>query len=130
MQPIRVLIVDDSPEFVEAAEQFLEFEPGLSIVGRAYSGQDALLQMQYYAVDLVLMDLMMPDMDGVQATRLIKKQADPPRVIIMTLYDATDYWSGATEAGADAILNKSEMAMHLLPTIESLFANATAPSAQ
>jgi DNA-binding NarL/FixJ family response regulator len=95
----------------------------IEIVGRALSGRDALEQVALLHPDLVLMDLAMPEMNGLEAARRIKVQPDAPRVVILTLYDNPEYHAVAGAVGADGFVAKSEFGTQLLPLIHKLFAN-------
>jgi len=121
--PIRILLVDDSPEFLESATRFLSVDPHIEIVGRALAGHDALEQVARLRPDLVLMDLAMPEMNGLEATHHIKAQPGAPCVVILTLYDNSEYRAVAETVGADGFLSKSEFGTQLLPLIHTLFAN-------
>jgi DNA-binding NarL/FixJ family response regulator len=117
MLPIQVYLVDDNPEFLRAAAHFLSTDPGIEIVGQALSSRYALENLARLEPDLVLMDLAMPELDGIEVTRHIKMQAHAPRVIILTLYDGPQYRSQARAAGADGFVAKSEFGERLLPLI-------------
>jgi DNA-binding NarL/FixJ family response regulator len=121
---LRLLLVDDSWPFLGSAEHFLSTEPNLSIVGCASSGAEALDQVSLLRPDLILMDLAMPVMNGLAATRLIKALPDPPRVVILTVYNLPEYRAAARAAGADGFVVKSEFGSQLLPLIQRLFAHA------
>lgn len=121
---IRVLLVDDSPEFLKSACGFLALQPSLQVVGSASSGAEALKQIQALAPDLVLMDWAMPEMSGVETARLIKAQEDAPRVIILTMYDLPYYRTAAKIAGADGFITKLEWSKQLMPLIHQLFCEA------
>jgi DNA-binding NarL/FixJ family response regulator len=120
---VHILLVDDNPEFLETAARFLSAGPYIEIVGRALSGRDALEQVALLRPNLVLMDLAMPEMNGLEATRRIKAQPDAPHVVILTLYDNPEYRTVAEAAGADGLVAKSEFGTQLLPLIHKLFAN-------
>jgi DNA-binding NarL/FixJ family response regulator len=120
MLPIQVYLVDDNPEFLQAAAHFLSTDPGIEIVGQALSSRYALANLARLEPDLVLMDLAMPELDGVEATRHIKKRAHAPCVIILTLYDSPEYRNQARAAGADGFVAKSEFGERLLPLIYEL----------
>jgi CheY-like chemotaxis protein len=121
-QPIRVLLVDDSAEFLESAARFLATDPVLAIVGRAFSGSEALEQIELLCPDLVLVDLMMPEMNGLELTGRLKSRPHPPLVIIVTLYGITEYSTAAETALADGWVAKSTFGVKLLPLIHALFA--------
>jgi DNA-binding NarL/FixJ family response regulator len=122
MPPRRVLLVDDNQDFLESAANFLASDPEIEIVGRASSGRCALEQVPVLKPDLVVMDLTMPEMNGLEATRRLKSQPDGPRVIILTLHDNPEYRAAAQEVQADGFVAKSELGLELLPLIRELFA--------
>ncbi len=117
MAKYRILLVDDSPDFLDALAAFLAPEPELQVVGRSLTGPDAVAQVEVLKPDVVLMDLDMPEMDGLQATRLIKVRPGAPRVIIVTLHDNAEYRAQALAARADGFVVKSELVSELLPLI-------------
>ena len=121
MPTIRVLLVDDYADFLESASQFLSTVPRIKVVGRARSGVEALQAVDRLRPDLVLMDLAMPGMSGLEATRRIKEQAGAPRVVIITLYHNRGYRVAALAAGADGFMTKSEFGEDLVTLIRDLF---------
>jgi DNA-binding NarL/FixJ family response regulator len=121
MIPIRVLLVDDSREFLKAASAFLASDPAIEVVGKFHNAKEALEQAPKLHPDLVLMDIAMPKMNGLEATRRLKQQARPPRVIILTMYDDLEYRNASNLAAADAFMSKSEFGVDLLPLIHSMF---------
>lgn len=122
MRSIHTLIADDSADFLEAAERVLDHVSGVQIVGRASTGIEAIEQAQTLQPDLVLIDWAMPVMNGVEATRHLKKQVRPPCVVVITVHDAQPYHRAAYAAGADGFLNKGDMDDQLPLLIRSLFA--------
>jgi DNA-binding NarL/FixJ family response regulator len=121
MLPLRILLVDDSPIFLESATRFLAMDARLEIVGQVLSGGEALEQVPRLCPDLVLMDLAMPGINGLEATRQIKAQPSAPHVVILTLNDSNEYRAAAEAVGADGFVTKSEIGTALLPLIHSLF---------
>jgi PAS domain S-box-containing protein len=117
MKTIRIVIVDDSPDFLESASRFLADQPELEIVGVARSGPEAIQQVDQLRPDVVIMDLVMPGMTGVEATRWIKGRPSPPRVVVVSMHDDLEFRQAAEEAGADAYLNKLEFASRILPVV-------------
>lgn len=117
MPPLRILLVDDSPAFLESAARFLSRDVRFEIIGRALSGSEAVAQVGLLDPDLILMDLAMPGMNGLEATRLIKEQPDAPCVVILTLSDSTEYRVAAEAVGADGFVTKSEFGTALLPLL-------------
>ena len=121
MPPIRVLMVDDNQEFLEAAARFVATVPNVKVVGHAASGQEALDQISSLSPELVMMDYVMPDMNGVEATQRIKDLPDAPQVVILTLHDIPEYHDQAEAAGADGFLAKVDLVTDFLSMIHHLF---------
>jgi DNA-binding NarL/FixJ family response regulator len=121
MDYIRTLLVDDSLEFLEAAIHFLASDPNIKIVGSSVSGYDALEQVKVLKPDLVLMDLALPGMNGLETTKQIKSEENPPLVIILTLHENDEYRVASQSAHADGFVAKSEFGVDLLPLIQYLF---------
>lgn len=121
IRTIRALLVDDNLEFLESTADFLSGRPGLELLGWTTSGAEALDIVRHLDVDVVLMDLAMPTMNGLEATRLIKDRIAPPKVVMLTFHDGPEYREAARAAGADAIVPKGEMGSRLFPVLSSLF---------
>lgn len=118
MCPYQVLLVDDSPAFLAAAGALLADCPGVAVAGTASSGREALERARELEPDLVLMDLRMPGMGGLEATRRLGPR---PPVVLMTAYDdEEEYRAAAKAAGAVALLLKFELAPKLPPLIRAL----------
>ena len=127
MTPLRVLLVDDSPRFLQLAARYLAADSRIEIVGSALSGREALEQVTALQPDLVFMDVAMPDMNGLEATRAIKERAGAVRVVIVTLYDNAEYRAAAQRVGADGFLAKSEFVTEVFDVITSLIDPAASP---
>ncbi len=116
----RILLVDDSPVFLAAAVSLLPASEGIEVVGTAGSGREALERVAVLKPDLVLMDLAMPDMNGLEAISRIAAMPDRPRVILMTGYVERAYRAAALRVGADGVLQKADLNEQLLPLIRDL----------
>jgi DNA-binding NarL/FixJ family response regulator len=114
-QPARVLIADDSARARDGLRALLTIRPELEVVGEAANGQDAVRLVAECQPDIVLMDLHMPVLDGIQATRLIKQQWPAVTVVVLTMY-AVDQ-GAALAAGADAFLIKGNAPDRLLAAL-------------
>jgi DNA-binding NarL/FixJ family response regulator len=104
--PIRVLLVDDQQLVRTGFRMILQDEPGIEVVGEAADGRLALEAAARLRPDVVVMDLRMPVMDGVEATRRLTEAATPPRVLVLTTFDADEYVVEALRAGASGFLLK------------------------
>ena len=118
----RILLVDDSPTFLDAAVHALMADPRIEVVGSALSGQEGLELIAQKQPDLVLMDVAMPGMNGMEATRLIKAQPNAPRVVILTSHDLSHYRTAAKAVGADSFISKADFDSQLFPLLETLLA--------
>ena len=127
MNPIRVLLVDDNPDFIVALTRFLSSDVQIEIVGHTSSAKEALEKTSYLNPDLVIMDLAMPEMNGLEATRYIKARSGAPQVIILTLHENIEYRYASRSVAADGFVVKSELGVELLPLIHSLFSNVMEP---
>lgn len=103
---IRVVVVDDETLVRDGLRAIAELEDGIEVVGEASNGQDACQVVEQTHPDVVLMDIQMPVMDGVEATRRICSRPDPPKVIVLTTFDRNEYVYEAMRAGASAFLLK------------------------
>jgi DNA-binding NarL/FixJ family response regulator len=127
MKTIRVLLVDDNGEFLTILREFVAGDPRMQIVGDARSGCQAINQVGRLCPDVVVMDISMPEMNGLEATRRIKEQQAAPRIIILTMHDESCYREAATAIGADGFLSKSRFYRELLPMIDRLYSVHTEP---
>jgi DNA-binding NarL/FixJ family response regulator len=113
----RVLVVDDQ-ELVRAGfVKLLEPEPDVRVVGEAADGLEAVEMAARTRCDVVLMDIRMPNLDGLEATRRIRARPDAPRVLVLTTYDLDEYVFEALKAGAGGFLLKDAPADQLLAGI-------------
>jgi serine phosphatase RsbU (regulator of sigma subunit)/DNA-binding NarL/FixJ family response regulator len=121
-RPIRVMIVDDHSMVRKGLATILKVKPGLELVGEASNGQEALELCTQVQPDVVLMDLVMPEMDGAAATRAIRARWPQIQVIALTSFKETELVQGALEAGAISYLLKSISADELVSAIREAHA--------
>src|SRR5512135_3422171 len=115
--PITVMIVDDHDMVRRGAGSYLEAQPDISVVAQAGSGEEAVRLAQEFIPDVVLMDLVMPGMDGVDATRKVKNISPRTQIIILTSFHQDEYIFPALQAGAISYLLKDVKAAELLEAI-------------
>jgi two-component system, NarL family, response regulator LiaR len=122
---IRVLITDDHAVVREGLRTFLELQDGLEVVGEAGDGEQALTQAQQLAPDVILMDLVMPRLDGVAAMRRLRECAPGSRVIVLTSFLDDERLMPAIEAGAAGYLLKDVAPAQLAQAIRAAHAGET-----
>jgi DNA-binding NarL/FixJ family response regulator len=105
--PVRVLIVDDQEPFRLAARMVVELTDGFEVVGEAETGEDGVAMTTDLAPDLVLMDVNLPGIDGLEATRRILGDNGPPVVLLLSTYEEEEYAPRAAECGAAAYIPKA-----------------------
>ena len=115
--PITVMIVDDHQMVRNGAKGYLEAQPEISVVAEAESGEQAVRLAREYVPDVVLMDLVMPGMDGVEATRKVKDVSPRTQIIILTSFHEDEHIFPALQAGAISYLLKDVKARELVEAI-------------
>ena len=121
---IRVLLVDDQPLLRTGFRLILQTEPDLEVVGEAADGEVALAQVAALRPDVVLMDIRMPRMDGIEATRQICLRDDAPSVLVLTTYDLDEHVVEALRAGASGFLLKDVPADELVQAVRVVHSGA------
>jgi DNA-binding NarL/FixJ family response regulator len=125
--PRRILIVDDHPSFRSTARMLFESE-GYEVVGEAADGAEAIGLAQALQPDIVLLDVAMPQVNGLEALPRIKAERPETKIIMVTVHDEDAYRRAAAERGADAFLLKKTLTTTLLPTIQHLRGSMSPPS--
>ena len=116
-EAISVMIVDDHEMVRQGASSYLEAQPDISVVAQAGSGEEAVKLAQEFVPNVVLMDLVMPGMDGVEATRKVKNVSPRTQIIILTSFHQDEYIFPALQAGAISYLLKDVKASELVEAI-------------
>jgi DNA-binding NarL/FixJ family response regulator len=129
MSQLKVLLVDDNQRFLEVAADFLSSHPEIEVAGFGHSGFEALQMVESLSPDLVLMDLSMPEMNGLEAVRRIKAKPRSPRILMLTMYEGEDFCALAQEAGADGFITKADFGESLWPLVLKLFPRLQAEAA-
>lgn len=115
---IRVMLVDDQTMVRVGFRMIIETEPDMSVVGEASDGREAIDLVDRCNPHVVLMDVRMPRMDGLEATAIVTARPDAPRVLMLTTFDAQDYVYTALRAGASGFLLKDAPAEQLIEAIK------------
>jgi DNA-binding NarL/FixJ family response regulator len=128
---IRVLLADDQVLVRTGLRTILEDAGGFDVVGEARDGNEAVARSAELHPDVVLMDVRMPNLDGIEATRRIRAQQQPPRVLVLTTFDLDEYVYAGLRAGASGFLLKDALAADLVSAIRAVVAGdaVVAPSA-
>ena len=121
-EPIRVVISDDHDLFRRGLRMVLEAEEDIEVVAEAADGQEAVARVEELAPDVVLMDVRMPRMGGIEATRLIRQLFPTTRIIVLTVSDEEDDLYGAVKAGANGYLLKEVSIEEVADAVRAVFA--------
>ncbi|MCB0211205.1 MAG: response regulator transcription factor [Anaerolineae bacterium] len=117
---LRILLVDDHIIFRKGVASLIGYQANLSLVGEANNGLEGIQLARQLKPDIVLMDIRMPDMDGFEATQIIKKEMPDIKVIILTVLDGDDQLFTSIQVGADGYLPKCFEPKHLFDTLEQV----------
>jgi len=120
MDKIRILLVDDHTILRDGLRTLLESEPELKVIGEAEEGRQAVTLACQQEPDVVLMDISMPLLNGLEATRQIKRQCPKVKVLILSMYDNEEYIRQALEAGAMGYILKDAAARELIGAIRDV----------
>ena len=118
-----MLIVDDQPPFRDASRMVVEMTDGFEVAGEAENGEQGVEMAANLQPDLILMDVKMPGIDGLEATRRIMSTEDPPHVLVMSTHESGNYEEPALAAGAIGFVPKSHFSMD---TLEDVWAEVQA----
>jgi DNA-binding NarL/FixJ family response regulator len=122
---IRLLLVDDQNIVRKGLKVLLEAQAGFQVVGEAGNGREAIAQVEALQPDVVLMDVRMPEMDGVAATQVIFKQFPKTRVLVLSTFDDDDYVVRAMQGGARGYLLKDSQVEELAQAIRAVHSGFT-----
>jgi two-component system response regulator DegU len=120
--PIRLLLCEDQTLMRQGLRTILTLEPGFEVVAEAANGREAVLQAQRHRPDVVLMDVQMPELSGIEATAEIRRLAPASRIVILTTFDVDQYVIDGLRAGAAGYLLKDAPADELARTIRRVHA--------
>ncbi len=117
---IKIVIADDHQMFIDGIKVLLEQEPTLSVVGEALNGKELLELLEKQTADIILMDINMPILDGIEATKIIRKKYPTIKVLMLTMYNTKQYITGMIAGGANGYILKNTGKEELMKAIEAL----------
>lgn len=118
--PIRILIADDHTIVRSGLRLLLEAEPDIDVVGEAFNGQEAIDKARTFQPDVILMDITMPDLDGLEATKVIKKHWPDIQVIALTMHRSDEYFFEMLKIGASGYLLKGAETGELMDAVRTV----------
>jgi two-component system, NarL family, response regulator NreC len=116
----RVLVVDDHAVLRRGIQSIVRAWPGWQIAGECGSGEEAVRMVPVLKPDIILMDISMPGMGGLEATRVICQQNPEPKILLLTLHDSIEWVRSAFQAGARGYLLKSDTEAELMRALETV----------
>jgi CheY-like chemotaxis protein len=120
MEPISVMLIDDNAGFLRATTQFLEAQKDITVVGTAESGAEALEKIQSLQPQVILVDLAMPGMPGLETIPYLRQMVPQAGIIALTVMNTNSFRKAALDAGADHFIPKPALRVSLLPTIRKV----------
>lgn len=120
MTEVRILIADDHPLIRRGARQLLETQPGWKVVGEAESGREAVEKAKSLKPDVAIIDLSMPDLNGIETTRQILKNLPQTEVLVLTLHDSERMIRQALDAGARGYVLKRDAEASLIEAVDAV----------
>lgn len=121
--PVRVMIAEDQPIVRQALSELLALEPGIAVVASAADGEEAIQRARAFKPDVVLMDIQMPRLDGIAATRRVLAELPATKIIVLTTFDTDDKVFAAISAGAIGYLLKDAEVVEIVAAIRAAMRN-------
>lgn len=122
---VRVLIADDHQMFIDGIRSLLAGQDEIDIVAQAKNGKEILEQLAQHAVDIILMDVSMPEMNGIEATRIIRKNHPATQVLMLTMHEGISFIQQVMEAGAAGYILKNTNKQELIRAIGTIAQGGT-----
>jgi DNA-binding NarL/FixJ family response regulator len=118
---ISILLVDDHAILRDGLKNILSFEDDIKVIGEAISGEEALRLTEELSPDVIIMDINLPGMNGVETTAVIKEKNPDARILVLTMYTHDEYLMSALKAGADGYLLKDAPSEHVVDAINAVY---------
>ncbi|OCA82311.1 DNA-binding response regulator [Bacillus sp. FJAT-27225] len=117
---IRLMLVDDHAVLRDGLKNILALEGDIEVVGEAISGEDALSKVPEIMPDVILMDINIPDKNGIEVTGILKREFPQIKILVLTMFDHDEYFMSAIREGADGYLLKDAPSQHVVEAIRSV----------
>lgn len=127
---VSIVIADDNNDIRRGVKNLLESEPGWQVVGEAANGREALEKAAQLAPEVVILDISMPELDGISAARLIGQAVPQAELLVLSQHDAPDVVARALAAGVRGYVLKSQASRDLVPAVEAVRRHAAFLSAE
>lgn len=127
---LHILLVDNNQLFLSAVRNLLAPMSEVEIVGEAHDGVEGLLKVKELQPDLILLDIAMPKMTGLDVALRIQSWAQPPKILFLTMHDDTFYRDAASDLGAIGVVGKTDLVVDLLPIIRRIIADKNSKTFQ
>ena len=121
--PLKILLVDNNQLFLNAVRHLLVQMPEVDIVGEAHDGLEALVKIKEFEPDLVLLDIAMPKLTGLDVALRLQSWPQAPKILFLTMHDDAYYQYAARDLGAINVVGKKDLVADLLPIIRTQIAN-------
>jgi len=119
---LKIMLVDDNLTFLASVKKYLQMVPNTAVVAEAHDGAQALGLAQQWQPDLVLLDMVMPGMNGLAVAKAMQAWPKPPQILFLSLHDNESYRSAASALGVLGLVDKANFVTELLPMISGLAA--------
>jgi DNA-binding NarL/FixJ family response regulator len=117
---VRIIIADDHQMFIDGIKSLLINEKDIKVIGEALNGKEVLSLLEKKPADIILLDVNMPEMDGIEATKLIRRQHPDVKILMLTMYNNQEFIFGLMNAGASGYILKNTGKKELLEAIKSV----------
>jgi len=122
MPEVRIYIIDDHPRFAKQTAEFLSAQLEYRVIGISNSGEQGLAELAKLSCDVLLIDIAMPDMNGLEVVRRFRQRNTPAKIIVMSIEDSRPYRDSALQAGADAFIAKEDLGDCVFDVIQKITA--------
>jgi DNA-binding NarL/FixJ family response regulator len=124
---IKIMLIDDNLTFLAAVRQFLATLPDIQVIAEAHNGTEALTLAARLKPELILLDIAMPEFNGLDVARAMQMWSQPPSIVFLSMHDSAAYREAAFDLGAQAFVGKADFVVELPPIMEKIMAEKSNP---